>query len=87
MNEIVNIERLIGITNNMLSEHPETPALKIIQAGLESLINEFSQPNPDKNKISDIQNGLVRIYQEILEFKNTPFGKAMDELLIELNEY
>ena len=87
MNKILTrVEGLIISINNIISEYPANSMLKIIRANLEMLKNELSQSNPDREKILHADFGLLRAYEEISEFENTPFGKELDKLLLELRE-
>ena len=82
-----SIEELISMTNTWLAERPSDHRLKVLLLSLEEVKNEFSKPELNKNNIEQLSFGITRVFQDMLEFENTPFGEAIGKLLIELNKY
>jgi hypothetical protein len=85
MEILTRIERVIKMTNNMILEYPMNPMFEIVLRNLEVLKIEFSQPNPNKEKINKLHYGFIRSYEEVAAYENTPFGEEVGILLIELN--
>lgn len=81
-----SIEELIQMTNIMLAERPSDARLKVMLLSLEEVKSEFSKAELNKENIEHLSFGVTRVFQDMLEFENTPFGEAMGKLLIELNE-
>jgi len=84
---IRRIEKLIKLTEKLLSENPDDTELKGMLDVLNLVKIEIPKSSNDYLKMRQFSYGITRTYQEILNYEETPFGKEMDLLLLELIEY
>ncbi len=82
-----SLEELIHMTNVLLAERPSDARLKVMLLNLEEARREFSKPELNKDNIGHLGYAITRVFEDMLEFEDTPFGEAIGKLLIELNQY
>ena len=78
---------MINMTNVLISEHPAEARFKVMLLTLNELKDEISKPQKERNKMSHLHYGVIRVYDDMLSLENTPFCEEMGKLLIELNAY
>lgn len=83
---LTNISNLINLTKDIMSENPKNSMMRFVLDDLETLQHEFTKKQFDRKKISQIHYGLLRVFEEIREFENTPFGTELGNLFLMLNE-
>jgi hypothetical protein len=80
------IERLQGITTELISQNPTILALRVMLPSFEELKQVLEKPELDKAQIRQINYGILKVYQEMLSFENTPFGDEVGKLLLDLSQ-